>query len=107
MTFFEKGLVAGILAATIGVGVVTLLGGCANGTITPTAAALGQEYCSVASATGPLTVALLDTNGVPVTVTNKLSTDVAAACALWNVAAVPVSPPTTPVPAVAVKVPTS
>ena len=50
------------------------LGACQNGTITPTAAALGQEYCSVASATGPLTVALLDTNGVPVTVTNSLST---------------------------------
>lgn len=80
-----------------------VLASCANGTITPAAAAQGQLYCAMATAAGPLTVALLGTNGVPVTVTNKLAADVAAACALWNIAATPVAPPATPVPAVAVK----
>jgi hypothetical protein len=59
----------------------------------------GQLFCAEETATGPLTVALANALGAPVSVTNQTSTDVAAACALIN--AIPVVPPTMAVPTVA------
>jgi hypothetical protein len=65
----------------------------------------GQLYCSIATRTGPLVVALASTSGVPVTVTGKAADVVAAACNV--VAAVPVPPPADPAaaPVVAAAVP--
>lgn len=65
----------------------------------------GQTFCSRASAAGPLIVALADQNGAPMTVTNQTAANVAAACALWDIAAKPVPPPTTTVPTVAISAP--
>lgn len=72
---------------------------------TATTVAQGQLYCALATATGPLVVALADTAGAPITATNKAQADVAALCALIN--AIPVSPPASPAatPVVAVAVP--
>ena len=53
--------------------------------------AQGQSYCALATATGPLVVALANAQGVPVIVTNKTAQEVAAACAL--IGAIPVTPP--------------
>jgi hypothetical protein len=53
--------------------------------------ATGQLYCALATANGPLVVALADQLGAPITVTNKAASDVAAACAIIN--AIPVTPP--------------
>lgn len=54
----------------------------------------GQLFCATSTATGPLVVALADTSGVPVTVTNKASDVVAKACAV--IGAIPVVPPANP-----------
>ncbi len=59
----------------------------------------GQLFCAEATATGPLVVALENQLGVPVTVTNKEASVVAAACAAWNAAAIPVAPPANATPA--------
>lgn len=65
----------------------------------------GQAFCAKVTALGPLVIALVDTAGIPITVTGKTAATVAAACALAN--AIPVSPPANPAqaPVVAVKVP--
>ena len=80
----------------------TALAACANPQVQQTVVA-GQQFCAEATATGPLVVALVNTAGTPVTVTNKAAADVAAACAL--IGAIPVSPPANPgaAPVVAVK----
>lgn len=80
---------------------IALLAGCSQ-----QAYVKGQQFCQAASAAGPLVVALADANGAPVTVTNRAAADVAAACAVWNIAAVPVPPPSTAVATVAVPPPT-
>lgn len=67
----------------------------------------GQEFCAKATADGPLVVALVDTLGVPVVVTNVASALVAKACQVWDVAAVPVSPPAGSVPTVSIIPPSS
>ena len=54
----------------------------------------GQLFCAMSTGTGPLVVALADTSGVPVTVTNKASDVVAKACAV--IGAIPVVPPADP-----------
>lgn len=78
------------------------LAACANPQVQQ-AVVSGQQFCATATATGPLVVALVNTAGTPVTVTNKGAADVAAACAL--IGAIPVSPPANPAaaPVVAVK----
>ncbi len=63
----------------------------------------GQQFCAVATATTPLVVALVDTAGAPVTVTNKSAAVVAASCALAN--GIPVIPPPNPAQAPVVAVP--
>ena len=65
----------------------------------------GQQFCAKATAAGPLVVALVDTAGAPVTVTNKASAVVSATCALAG--AIPASPPPNPgqAPVVAVAIP--
>lgn len=67
----------------------------------------GQLFCAKATADGPLVVAVVDTLGAPVVVTNVASAIVAAACKAWDSAAVPVSPPTGTVPTVAIVSPTT
>jgi hypothetical protein len=69
------------------------LGACTT-TQQETAVRDGQLFCAVSTATGPLVVALADAAGVPVTVTNKTSSVVAASCAV--IGAIPVSPPAHP-----------
>lgn len=54
----------------------------------------GQAFCARATATGPLVVALADAAGVPISVTGRTASSVAAACAA--VGAIPVSPPPNP-----------
>lgn len=54
----------------------------------------GQLYCAMTTATGPLVVALANTSGVPVKVTDRSAAEVAAACAL--IGAIPVVPPPNP-----------
>lgn len=68
---------------------------------------VGQEFCAKATADGPLVVSLVDTLGAPVLVTGIASDVVAAACRAWDAAAVPVSPPTSVVPTVAIVKPTA
>ena len=90
-----------LLAALAGVA----LSACAPTKQATDIAAQGQLYCAKASALAPLVVAISNASGVPVTVTNQTAAYVAAACAAWSAAAVPVMPPTAPVPSVAVAVP--
>jgi hypothetical protein len=68
------------------------------------AVAVGQLFCSVASGSGPIVVALADASGVPVTVTGKAASTVAAACGV--IGGIPVIPPPAPAaaPVVAAKV---
>lgn len=67
----------------------------------------GQLFCSRATTAGPLVVAIATTLGAPVLVTGLASGVVAAACKAWDAGAVPVSPPTTTVPTVAIVSPTT
>lgn len=64
------------------------------------AATAGQLFCAKASALGPITVAIADLAGAPVTVTNQAAAWVASVCAV--ISAIPVTPPTVAVPTVAV-----
>lgn len=92
---------------------IASLAGCSNLTqknIThSTAFQNGQLFCAMATANGPLIVALENATGVPVNVINKSSALVAASCAAWNALAIPVTPPAnatkTTVPIVATQVP--
>jgi len=54
----------------------------------------GQLYCAIATANGPLVIALANAAGVPVTVTGKAAGAVAAACAV--IGGIPVVPPPSP-----------
>jgi len=54
----------------------------------------GQLFCAKAQASGPLVVALADAAGVPISVTGRTASAVAAACAA--IGAIPVSPPAAP-----------
>ena len=90
------------VAATIGIAVGAILGleGCTSTQIANSKTfKTGQLFCAEATATGPLVVALENQLGVPVTVTNKEASVVAAACAAWNAAAIPVAPPANATPA--------
>jgi hypothetical protein len=62
----------------------------------------GQLFCAVATANGPLIVALADAAGAPIVVTGMTSQAVAAACAI--IAAIPVIPPADPAAAPVVAV---
>jgi hypothetical protein len=53
--------------------------------------ATSQLYCGVATSTGPLVVAIVDTSGRPVSVLGKTAQAVAAICAAVD--AIPISPP--------------
>ncbi len=82
---------------------VLVLAGCTTQAAS-TALAAGQQFCSVATAAGPVVVRLIEaTTNVPVIVTGKAADVVAATCAL--VQGIPVSPPPAPetAPVVAVK----
>jgi hypothetical protein len=59
---------------------------------TQNAVAAGQLFCTMATPTGQVVVALADASGVPVVVTNMAQAWVAAACAV--IGGIPVSPPT-------------
>jgi hypothetical protein len=72
--------------------------------VSASTATKGQEFCSKATADGPLVVALANSQGAPVAVTGLASSVVAAACAAWDAAAVPVSPPVVGVLTVAIPV---
>lgn len=75
------------------VAVPLLLIGCnaSNKIVTQDAIKEGAALCQLASVTNTAVVALANSVGVPVKVTDATSKDVALACAL--VAAIPVAPP--------------
>ena len=62
----------------------------------------GQLFCAKATATGPLVFAVATALGAPIVVTGALKATVAGVCALED--AIPVVPPRTPAPVVAVSV---
>ena len=68
---------------------ILALAGC-SGDLSPRVAE-GQLFCAKAGAVAPVVVALADQSGVPVTVTGKAESIVAAACAVIGV--IPVMPP--------------
>lgn len=82
----------------------TLFGCASEGYVPPTSISNvvvdGQLFCAQASTLGPIVVALATKNGAPITVTDKTAQWVASNCALIN--AIPVVPPPTVVPTVAV-----
>lgn len=80
------------------------LGACSASQVATTVAD-GQLFCAKATADGPLVVALSSIAGAPVIVTGLASATVAAACAAWDVAAVPVAPPASPATAPIVAAP--
>jgi hypothetical protein len=81
-------------AILIGGGViVSNLFGCSPATLNNTVAQ-GQLFCAIATATGPLVIALADQLGAPILVTGKLASAVAADCALVN--GIPTTPPANP-----------
>ena len=91
------GLVGGIMLA----GLLTVEIGCTAAQ--QTAVAAGQLFCAKATPEGALVVALLDALGVPVIVTNKAASIVAAACAAID--GIPVVPPASPATAPQVAAP--
>lgn len=63
-------------------------------TAAQTVVAYGQLFCAQATVSGPVVSAIVDAAGVPVTVTNKAASWVAAVCGL--IGGTPVSPPAMP-----------
>jgi hypothetical protein len=85
------------IALSLAAALATVLAACSAAQLTNwgTSATFqtGQLFCSVATATGPMTVALQNALGVPVLATGLESAVVADACAAWNTSAIPVTPP--------------
>ena len=81
----------------LGLSVIMAVGACSS--IGNANYGQGQLFCSKATASGPLTVALLTDLGVPVNVTNKSAQFVVDACKAWDLWAAPVTAPPAASPA--------
>lgn len=93
---------AGVSSAALLISAAAMLAGCTPAQIQQAQAIQndGRLFCARATAAGPIVASLANAAGVPVRVTDESSAAVAKACALWD--AVPVMPPATVVPVVAV-----